>query len=122
MNTTATTGYFNWKEIAELEKQGQISAMNELGCNENWYRNIDKARRDGLPSCVHCGRGVNIASAWAIRLGEGIAQYAWKIDTTNDAANSADWVLVGSTCGPRLVGADFRIKASAIPGTEFREV
>ena len=122
MNTTAITDYFNWKEIAELEQQGQISAMSELGCNENWYRNIDKARRDGLPSCVHCGRGVDLNTAWAIRLGHGICEYAWKIDLDNEIANASEWVLVGSTCGPRLVGADFRIKASAIPGTEFREV
>ena len=39
----------------------------ELGATENWYRNSEKAKRDGLEYCEHCGKGMTEGTGFLIR-------------------------------------------------------
>jgi hypothetical protein len=39
----------------------------ELGATENWFRNSQKAKRDGLEYCEHCGKGMAQGTGFLIR-------------------------------------------------------
>ena len=115
MNNSTT---ISQQELIDYMNQGKAQEISDLGCNETWERNIKKAQRDGLPGCVHCGRGVDIQKGWAIHLAHAVWDFALANDI-NETYENSEWILVGPTCGPRLVSENLRVKARTV--SKFRD-
>lgn len=74
-----------------------------LGAHDFWDKNIAKAKRDGLESCAHCGKGMVDGTGF-------IAVYFWENDsfyplTMKDEVLAAggEIVRVGPTCAKQFV-------------------
>jgi hypothetical protein len=39
-----------------------------FGAHESWESNLKKAKRDGLESCGHCGKGMVEGTGWEVRI------------------------------------------------------
>jgi hypothetical protein len=78
--------------LDQKETVNTIEFEAELGATENWFRNSEKAKRDGLEYCEHCGKGMNEGTGFYVRV---------LSDMTNLIAfDRTDGVVVriGSTC------------------------
>jgi len=87
-------------------------------------RNVKKAIAAGLPCCAHCGKGVDIKTSWSARHHDVF----WALSTlTDDEANEElqnivsyelvegfKWILLGTTCGPKVIDAAYRVKTSTL--------
>jgi hypothetical protein len=64
----------------------------ELGATENWFRNSEKAKRDGLEYCEHCGKGMAEGTGFLVRMHDDL--------TTVIPFNSTEGkvVRIGTTC------------------------
>lgn len=99
-----------------IDWQGDTGVM---GCidGDQYGRNSARAQRDGLPSCAHCGRGVNIERGY--RAHATLNELFLRCDVTDEQADEAltseghYWVLLGSECAKNLPAA-FRVKASEV--------
>ena len=90
--------------------------MDELGCDELWSHRQHRAEKAGKPWCEHCGRAVDMATAWAVRTMWTL--YKEPVAVPNDFQLSDDeerWVLLGSACGPKFMrGKTFLVPASDV--------
>jgi hypothetical protein len=91
--------------------------MDELGCDELWSHRQRRAEKAGKPWCEHCGRAVDMATAWAVRtMWSGYVPVA----VPNDFQLSDDeerWVLLGSACGPKFMGG----KTFLVPASDVQD-
>jgi len=54
--------------LDQKETVNTIEFEAELGATENWFRNSEKAKRDGLEYCEHCGKGMNEGTGFYVRV------------------------------------------------------
>ncbi len=118
------------KEINEaLFAAGHATRIDELGCNEDFDRLSRKARNEGKQSCAHCGRGVNMDTAWVISMLEPIqtsdttvfiSPFAYETGY-EPSLGEVEYVLLGSTCGPKFIrDTKFLTKATAVDASKVR--
>lgn len=107
--------------VAEREWQtvlGRGVRMDELGCDELWFDRQRCAEKAGKPWCEHCGRAVDMDTAWVVRTAQqsaGGVLVAIPHDLPLSQTNER-WVLFGSTCGPKFIGdRSLLVAASATP-------
>lgn len=121
MTTTAIQD-LNWEAIQELIAAGQIARTDDLSCfdHDTRKRNITKAIASGKPACVHCGKAVNIKTAWVFRaVADSDWRYALSIDS--DLQFHSTWRIVGSTCGPEFLDTSFLRRANTVDVNEIQD-
>jgi hypothetical protein len=84
--------------ITAITEEGFISCGG-MGAHDHWERNTKKAKRDGLESCNHCGKGMADNTAYR-------CFFIWQSDeivsldkvAEVEASGRGEWVRIGNTC------------------------
>jgi len=84
--------------ITAITSEGFISCGG-MGAHVHWDRNNAKAKKDGLQSCHHCGKGMADNTAYR-------CFFVWQSDeivplnkvAEVEAQGKGEWVRVGNTC------------------------
>ena len=83
----------------------------QLGAHEDWYKNSQKAKRNGLKYCDHCGKGMKENTGFLFR-------FVYQTETIVPFnAEIGEIKLVGLTCFKNFafddIPADYFVKLSA---------
>lgn len=101
----------------ELSVRARGVRMDELGCDELWFDRQRRAEKAGRPWCEHCGRAVDMNTAWAVRtVSCGPVLWGVPADLVLSSLNER-WVLLGATCGPRFM----RGRTLLVPASEVQD-
>jgi len=84
--------------ITEITTDGLLNCGG-MGAHIHWDRNVNKAKRDGLESCNHCGKGMIENTAYR-------CYFVWQQDSIVplnkvaefEAMGQGEWVRIGNTC------------------------
>lgn len=85
--------------ITEVTKDGLLNDGGNMGAHLHWDRNVNKAKRDGLESCQHCGKGMIENTGYRCFYSwENIAIIPFNKVSEFEKMGQGEWVRIGSTC------------------------